>query len=149
MSAMILPNVRPGPRARIIAVGVGAIVMLGALFNGVVGALSLLNPRGFLALVGEGNQALSPGAFVFAGYAGSRELAIAAALLVLLAARATPALVGVLMVAALANAIDVVGAVLAGRLLQLPGALIFTIAYAAAAIWFSRNQHMSFCASSA
>jgi hypothetical protein len=106
-----------------------------------VGALSLLSPAGFLALVGEGRQDLSPGIVVFASYAGARELAIAVALLVLLAARAVPALVGVLVVAAVVNALDVGGAVLADRWVQVPGAVIFTIAYASAAIWLSRSEH--------
>src|SRR5215469_13549584 len=115
MSAVISSNVdlRAGRRPRIIAIGVGAIVILGALFNAAVGALSLLNPSGFLAMVGGGDQDLTPGVTVFAGYAGARELAIAVALLVLVALRAGPALVGVLVIAGLANAIDVIGAILA------------------------------------
>jgi hypothetical protein len=144
MSAVIVSNVdsRPNPRPRIIAIAVGAIVILGALFNAAVGALSLLSPTGFLGLVGERSQDLTPGVIVFAAYAGARELAIAAALLVLLALRARPALVGVLFFAALANAFDAAGALLAGRWVQLPGAVIFSVAYASAAMWFSRNQHV-------
>jgi hypothetical protein len=144
MSAVTVPNLdlRRKLCPRIIPIAVGTIVILGALFNAAVGALSLFSPTGFLALVGERSQDLTPGVMVFAGYAAARELAIAAALLVLLAVRATPALVGVLVFAALANVFDTAGALLAGRWVQLPGAVIFSVAYASAAIWFSRNHRL-------
>jgi hypothetical protein len=145
MSTAILPSVdtQSSWRERIVSTLVGAVVILGAVFNGAVGALSLLSPTTFLAVIGQSTPELTPGVLAFAGYAGARELAIAVGLVVLLAVRATPALAGVLVVAALANAIDAAGAVTAQRWVQLPGAVVFALAYASAAIWFWRASTRS------
>ncbi len=145
LSTATVTNVDSGsnPRDRIVSTVVGAIVILGALFNGAVGALSLLSPASFLATVGHAAQEVTPGVLLFAAYASARELAIAAALLGLLVVRAAHPLIGVLLVAALANAIDAAGAVAAQRWAQLLGAVVFGVAYACAAMWFSRATSRS------
>lgn len=120
-----------------------AVVIVGALFNGVVGALSLLAPGAFLAAVGQAEEVVAPSALVFAEYAGAREVAIAAALIVCAAWRLWPALAGVLIVAAAANAVDAVGALAAGRWVQLPGAVAFAAVYALAATWCARQPAQS------
>ena len=122
---------------------VAAVVILGVLFNAAVGLLSLLAPTGFLAAVGQASPSMTPATSVFAEYAGARELAIAVALIVCAASRIAPALAGVLVVAATANTLDAVEALASGRWLQLPGALLFAMAFTGAAIWFARRTRQS------
>src|SRR5689334_2353029 len=66
---------------------IAAVVILGALLTGLTGILSLVAPATFLTLTGHPGEPLTTGVMVFADYAGAREIAIAAALLVLLALR--------------------------------------------------------------
>jgi hypothetical protein len=138
MAAQVVPNVKVRKRTneRSLRLLLGAVVIVGMLFNAAAGLLSLLQPGAFLSAVGEATL-VSPAVSVFAEYAGARELAVAAALFVCGLTRATPALMGVLIVASAANALDTVGAIASGRWVQLPGALVFAIAYAlaAAACW--------------
>jgi hypothetical protein len=132
-------QVRRRSRDRRVDILVLVLVVVGALINGAVGALSLFAPAAFLNVVGQGAQDVTPATAVLAHYAGGRELALAAALVVFLGARAWPLLVGALIVAALANAIDAAGATAAQRWVQLPGAVLFAVVYACAAIWLSRS----------
>jgi len=133
----------PVPRAKS---GVGAlwwtsatIVVAGALVLGTAGLLSLFAPGAMLALVGHAGDQPSPGTRVFADYFGTRDVAIAVALLVLLAVRSSRALPAVLLLAALANGLDAVVALTAQRWPQLPGALGFAIAFLVAAVLLSRR----------
>lgn len=114
------------------------IVVAGALVLGTVGLLSLLAPGAMLALVGHSGEQPSQGTRVFADYTGTRDLAIAIVLLVLLAMRSSRALPAVLLLAALANGLDAVTAVASQRWPQLPGAVVFAIAFLVAAVLLSR-----------
>ena len=86
---------------------------------------------------------MTPSTLVFAEYAGARELAIAVALIGCVALRIAPALAGVLVVAATANALDAVEALATARWVQLPGAVVFAAAYACAAVWYTRQPAQS------
>ncbi len=116
------------------------IVVAGALVLGTVGLLSLLAPGAMLALVGHAGEQPSPGTRVFADYTGTRDVAIAVVLVVLLAARSSRALPAVLLLAALANGLDAVVALVSQRWPQLPGALGFAIAFLVAAVLLSRQS---------
>ena len=61
------------------------IVVAGALVLGAVGLLSLFAPGAMLALVGHAGEQPSPGTRVFSDYTGTRDVAIAVVLLVLVA----------------------------------------------------------------
>jgi hypothetical protein len=118
---------------------VRVVVVLGAVANGVVGALSLVAPRTFLGAVGHPDEPLSAGVQVFAAYTGTRDLAVALLLLVLLAARSTRPLAGVVLLVALTNTLDGLDALASQRWAQLPGALVFAAVFAAVAIWLLRR----------
>jgi len=122
-------------RSRLTRWLIGAVVVLGALVTGLTGVLSLVAPATFLALTGHRGEPVTAGVRVFAAYAGARELAIAVALVVLLALRSRRVLPGLMMVTAGANAVDVVGAVAAGRWVQLPGAVVVALVFLATAVW--------------
>jgi hypothetical protein len=140
MVAVVVPQVAATSerKSRLVRVVVAAIVLVGVLFNAAVGLLSLIVPSAFLGLVGETTFPVTPSAAVFAEYAGARELAIAVALAACAALRITPALAAVLGVAAIANVIDAIAAVASGRWVQLPGAVVFAVAYGSAA-WLTHN----------
>jgi Domain of unknown function (DUF4267) len=116
------------------------IVVAGALVLGTVGLLSLFAPGAMLALVGHAGEQPSPGTRVFADYTGTRDVAIAVVLLVLLAMRSSRALPAVLLLTALANGLDAAAALASQRWPQLPGALGLAIAFLVAAILLSRRS---------
>src|SRR5262249_37763086 len=118
---------------------VRGVVVLGAVVNGVVGALSLVAPGTFLGAVGHPDEPLSAGVQVFAAYTGTRDLAVALLLLVLLAARSTPRLAGVVLLVALTNPLDGLDALASQRWAQLPGALTFAVVFVTVAIWLLRR----------
>src|SRR5262245_10801174 len=118
---------------------VRGVVVLGAVANGVVGALSLVAPGTFLGAVGHPDEPLSAGVQVFAAYTGTRDLAVALLLLVLLAARSTRLLAGVVLLVALTNTLDVLDAIASQRWAQVPGALAFAVVFVAVAIWLLRR----------
>ncbi len=109
------------------------IAVLGALATGAVGLLSLFAPKTLLRAVGEGSQTVSPGTQIFANYTGTRNLAAAAVLLVLVAIKSRRVLAGLLVTVALANFLDAITDLAAQRWPAVPGPIIFTIAYLAAA----------------
>ena len=115
------------------------VVVLGAVVNGVVGALSLIAPRTFLGAVGQPDEPLSAGVQVFAAYTGTRDLAVALLLLVLLAARSTRLLAGVVLLVALTNTLDGLDALASQRWAQVPGAFVFAVVFTAVAIWLLRR----------
>ena len=117
----------------------GAVVIVGASFNAVVGVLSLFAPGTFLTAVGQSTPVVVASATVFAEYAGARELAVALILLVCAAMRIGPVLAGVLLVAAAANALDAASALATSRWVQMPGAVVFAAAFAFAAAWYARQ----------
>ncbi len=98
MAAGLLPKIRASwpTRDRRARVLLGAVVIVGALFNAAVGLFSLLTPAAFLAAVGQTTPVVTPSTSVFAEYAGARELAIAVGLIVGAALRMAPALLVVL-----------------------------------------------------
>jgi hypothetical protein len=76
------------------------VAIVGGLLNATVCVLSLCVPTSLRAAVGQGGVALTPSSFVFAEYAGARELGIGVALAFCAALRMPPALAGALVVAA-------------------------------------------------
>src|SRR5215472_1111751 len=118
---------------------VRVFVVLGAVVNGVVGALSLAAPGTFLGAVGHPGEPLSAGVQVFAAYTGTRDLAVALLLLVLLAARSTRLLAGVVLLVALTNTLDGLDALASQSWAQLPGAVAFAVVFAAVAFWLLRR----------
>jgi hypothetical protein len=120
---------------------VDAVVLLGALLTGLVGVLSLVAPAAFLTVIGHHGIPVTSSAQIFAAYTGTRELAIAVALVVLLMLRSTRVLAAVMVVTAGANLLDVVDALAVGRWAQVPGALVFALAFLAAAAWLVRQEH--------
>jgi hypothetical protein len=131
-----LPNTQVRSRSGKRAIGFVTVVavVVGAALSGAAGLLSWLAPSVFLSAVGQVSVDVTPAASVFAAYAGAREVAIALTLIALLVLRAWPAFVGALIVAALANFADALGALAAQRWTQLPGALVFALIYIGAAI---------------
>jgi hypothetical protein len=119
---------------------VRVVVVVGALVNAAAGVLSLFAPERFLALVGHAGESLSPGAQMFAAYTGTRDLAVALMLIALLAVRSKQMLAGVMLLTALANALDGVDAVAHQRWAQAPGALVFAIVFLLAACWPLRRS---------
>lgn len=111
------------------------IVVLDALTTTIFGVLSLFAPNTFLSIVGVHGEQLTTGTQVFAAYTGARELAIAALLIILLIMRSTRALPALMLVTALANAVDGVHGLITQRWAQVPGAFAFAIIFLAAAIW--------------
>ena len=138
MLAVVVPQVaaNSGRKSPLVRVVLGVVVLAGILFNAAVGLLSLIVPSSFL--VGETTSPMTPSAAVFAESAGARELASAVALAACAALRITPALAAVLGVGAIANVVDAIAAVASGRWVQLPGAIVFALAYASAA-WLTHN----------
>jgi hypothetical protein len=137
--------VATGPAADTGKRSVGSWLVYGAIILAVVtdavfGVLSLFAPASFLSIVGVHSEQLSASAHVYAAYTGTRELAIAVTLIVLLAMRATRGLAAVMLLTALANALDVVNALAAQRWVQVPGALVFALIYFATAVWLFRRS---------
>jgi hypothetical protein len=118
---------------------VDAVVLLGALLTGLVGVLSLVAPAAFLAVIGHQGMPVTSSGQIFAAYTGTRELAIAVALVVLLVLRSTRVLAALMVVTAGANLLDAVDALAAGRWVQVPGALVFALAFLAAAAWLAKQ----------
>ena len=116
-----------------------AIAVVGALLMGAVGAISLFAPRTLLQAVGEGGQTINAGTQIFANYTGTRNLAAAAVLLILVAVRSRRVLAGLLVTVALTNLLDAITDLAAQRWPAVPGPIIFTIAYLAAALLLLRR----------
>lgn len=118
-----------------------AVVALAVLINAIFGGLSLFAPASFLAIVGHPGEAVTSGTEIFAAYTGARDLAVAISLVVLVAMRSTRVLPGLLLVVALANALDGIDAIASGRGAQVPGALVAAILFSGAGAWlFGRLQ---------
>jgi energy-coupling factor transporter transmembrane protein EcfT len=116
------------------------VVLLGAVVNGIVGALSLVAPQAFLASVGHPNEPLTAGAQTYAAYTGTRDLAVALVLVILLAARSTRLLAGVVLLVALTNALDLLDALASQRWPQVPGAFVFALAFGLITVWLLRQS---------
>ena len=119
---------------------VSGVVTLAVVTGAIFGALSLFAPASFLSIVGVHSEQVSASAQVYAAYTGTRELAIAVTLVVLLVMRATRGLAAVMLLTALANALDVVHALAVQRWVQVPGALVFAVVYFATAVWLFRRS---------
>ena len=115
------------------------IAVLGALLTGAVGVISLFAPKALLQAVGEGDQPVNAGTQIFANYTGTRNLAAAAVLLILVAIRSRRALGGLMIMVALANLLDGVTDLASQRWPAVPGPIIVAIAYLAAALWLLRH----------
>lgn len=119
------------------------VIFIGALGMGIVGVLCLVAPPLFLATIGHRGAVLTVETQILADYTGARELALAIGLLVVLAIRSTYGLVTLLTVTSGANAIDGLGAIIAGRWVQVPGAFLITVVFLFIAIWLLRASRTS------
>ena len=117
----------------------GGGVLVGGLVNAAVGVLGLAFPDAFMALIGHADETLTGAGRVFAAYAGSRDLAVGLALLVLLLRGSTGPLAAMVLAASLANALDALAAAAAERWVQVPGAALFAAGYLAAGLWLLRR----------
>ena len=108
-------------------------VIAGATLMGLGGVIALLKPG---LLLGPG-EAISSGVRVYAGYLVSRNVAMAAMLLVLLFLRARQMLIGMMFLTAVIQTLDAVLDVCEGRWPIVPGVILF------AAIFFLGAQRLS------
>lgn len=116
-----------------------AITVLAALATGSVGVISIFAPKTLLQAVGEGTQTVNSGTQIFANYTGTRNLAAAILLFVLVVVRSTRVLAGLLITVALANFLDAITDLVAHRWPAVPGPVVFTIAFLAAALLLLRR----------
>ena len=116
-----------------------AIAVVGALVTGSVGVISLLAPGTLLKAVGEGSQSVNAGTRIFANYTGTRNLAAALALLALVVMRSRRVLAGLLITVALANFLDAITDLVAQRWPAVPGPIIVSISFLAAALLLLRR----------
>lgn len=116
-----------------------AIAVVGALVTGSVGVISLLAPGTLLKAVGEGSQSVNAGTRIFATYTGTRNLAAALVLLALVVMRSRRVLAGLLITVALANFLDAITDLVAQRWPAVPGPIIVSIAFLAAALLLLRR----------
>jgi hypothetical protein len=96
---------------------VGVAVVLVALLFAAGAIIALARP----ALLVTSGADIDEAAHVYAGYTASRDVVLAVALLVLLVIRARQVLAGVLVLAALIQAVDIVVDASSGRLVLVPG----------------------------
>jgi hypothetical protein len=111
---------------------VATIVVLGALLTAAGGIIALVRPEMLL----DPSQPMNAGAYVYAGYLVSRDLALAAMLLAslaVLARRALPGarwvLIGLMVFTALVQLIDAAVDLATGRASLLPILLLFAVAF--------------------
>lgn len=127
------PDTRPIP-APALPWWVATIVILGALLTAAGGLIALVRPELLLAP----GQPMSDAAYVYAGYLISRNLALAALLLILLAFHARRgacgALVGLLLLTALVQMLDALVDATTGRVALVPVVLIVGVAFLVSAL---------------
>lgn len=114
------------------------VVTVGALLSLSIGLLGLLAPTNLFAVLGHGGEPITDLTRQLAAYVGARELVIGVALVALLLRR-SPALPIVMILFAASNALDSIDALAFHRWAQLPGAVLFAIAFFAAALWLTRR----------
>jgi hypothetical protein len=123
-----------------VALLVDVVVVLGALFIGAAGLVSIFAPQVLLTAVGVSGESINAGTDTFARYTGTRDVALGAALLALVAVRSRRVLAGLVVVTALANALDGAVDLVAERWPEAPGPFVFAIFYLAAAVWLVRQD---------
>jgi hypothetical protein len=104
---------------------VKAVVVVGALLVAAGGVLAAARPATLL----DPGQHMNGAAHVYAGYLISRNLALAAVLLIVLATRARTLLAGMMVLLALVQAIDGVVDLATGRTSLLPIVVVFVAAF--------------------
>lgn len=119
---------------------VDVVVVLGALFIGAAGLVSIFAPQVLLTSVGVSGEPINAGTDIFARYTGTRDVALGAALLALVAVRSRRVLAGLVAVTALANALDGAFDLVVQRWPAAPGPFVFAIFYLAAAVWLVRQD---------
>ena len=119
---------------------VDIVVVLGALLMGAAGLTSILAPQAFLIAVGVSGEPINAGTEVFARYTGARDVALAVMLLILVAVRSRRVLAGLVIVTALANALDCVLDLVAQRWPAALGPFLVAVLYLAAAAWLFRQD---------
>jgi hypothetical protein len=130
------PDTRPIP-VQVLPWWVAIIVILGALLTAAGGLIALFRPEMLLAP----GQPMTDAAYVYAGYLISRNLALAAMLLIGLALHtrrgAYWALVGLLLLTALVQVLDAVVDATTGRVALVPVVLIVGVAFLVSALRLS------------
>jgi hypothetical protein len=110
-----------------------ASVIAGAMLMGLGGVIALVKPG---LLLGPG-EVISSGVRVYAGYLVSRNLALAAMLLVLLSLRLRQMLIGMMLLTGVIQGFDAVLDGIDGRWPIVPGVVVF------AAVFFLGAQRLS------
>ena len=119
---------------------VDIVVVLGALLMGAAGLTSIFAPQAFLIAVGVSGEPINAGTEVFARYTGTRDVALAVMLLILVAVRSRRVLAGLVVATALANALDCALDLVAQRWPAAPGPFLVAVLYFAAAAWLFRHD---------
>lgn len=119
---------------------VDIVVVLGAVLMAAAGLASIFAPQVFLAAVGVTGVSVNAGTEVFARYTGTRDVALAVTLLILVAVRSRRVLAGLVVATALANALDCALDLVAQRWPAAPGPFLVAVLYLAAAAWLIRQD---------
>ena len=114
-----------------------ASVIVGAMLMGLGGVIALVKPG---LLLGPG-EVISSGVRVYAGYLVSRNLALAAMLLVLLSLRLRQMLIGMMLLTGVIQAFDAVLDGIDGRWPIVPGVVVFAVVFFLGAQRLSKKTH--------
>jgi hypothetical protein len=101
------------------------VVIVGALLMVMGGVIALVNP----AMLASGGGEIDGAVRIYAGYLVSRNLALAAMLLIMLGIRARNVLSSLMVLTAFIQLLDATMDLLEGRWVLVPGVLIFAIAF--------------------
>jgi len=127
---------------------VDIVVVLGALLMGAAGLASIFAPQAFLTAVGVSGVPVNAGTEIFARYTGTRDVALAVMLLILVAVRSRRVLAGLVVATALAKALDCALELVAQRWPAAPGPFVVAVLYLAAAAWLIRQDRRRAAAAS-
>jgi len=119
---------------------VDIVVVLGALLMAAAGLVSIFAPQVFLAAVGVSGVSVNAGTEVFARYTGTRDVALAVTILILVAVRSRRVLAGLVVATALANALDCALDLFAQRWPAAPGPFPAARAPVTSFRWSSRRR---------
>ena len=119
---------------------VDIVVVLGAALMAAAGLTGIFAPQVFLTAVGVSGVSVNAGTEVFARYTGTRDVALAVTLLILVAVRSRRVLAGLVVATALANALDCALDLVAQRWPAAPGPFLVAVLYLASAAWLIRQD---------
>jgi hypothetical protein len=112
------------------------VVILGALLMAAGGIIALVKPA---MLVSSGEQITQP-TRVYAGYMGSRNLALSAMLLIMLGIRARGVLRSLMALTAFIQLLDAGMDVVEGRWAIVPGVVVYAVIFFIGAAWLSGQR---------